>query len=130
VPVILFYIILISLAVALAGAALNVFFRDIGTMLPIVLQLMMYASPVIYPMSLVKNKLLVEHAAGEWSELLYRIYTLNPMAGIIDAFQRVVLYGQRPDIDVMWPGMLLVAVMLPLSYTTFKRAERYFADIV
>jgi len=130
VPVILFYIILTLLAVALAGAALNVFFRDIGTMLPIILQLMMYASPVIYPMSLVKHKLLVEHAAGEWSELLYRIYTLNPMAGIIDAFQRVVLYGQRPDIDVMWPGMLFVAVMLPLSYTTFKRAERYFADIV
>ncbi len=130
VPAILLYIILASLAVALAGAALNVFFRDVGTMLPILLQLMMYASPVIYPMSLVKQKLLVGHVAGDWSELLYRIYTLNPMAGIIDAFQRAVLYGQGPDVDVMWPGMLVVAFMLPLSYATFKRAERYFADVV
>ena len=62
--------------------------------------------------------------------VLYRIYTCNPMAGIIDAFQRAILYGQGPDWDVMWPGMLVVALLLPLSYASFKRAERYFADIV
>jgi lipopolysaccharide transport system permease protein len=130
VPAILLYIILASLAVALIGAALNVFYRDIGTMLPILLQLMMYASPVIYPMSLVKQKLLVGHAARDWSEFLYRVYTFNPMAGIIDAFQRAVLYGQAPDFDVIWPGLLFVAVMLPASYAIFKQAERHFADIV
>jgi lipopolysaccharide transport system permease protein len=130
VPAILLYIILASLAVALIGAAGNVFYRDIGTMLPIALQLMMYASPVIYPMALVKQKLLVEHAAGASSELLYRLYTLNPLAGIIDAFQRAVFYGQAPDWNVMWPGMLVVALLLPLSYGAFKRAERHFADIV
>jgi lipopolysaccharide transport system permease protein len=130
VPLLIIYIILASLAVALVGAALNVFYRDIGTMLPILLQLMMYASPVIYPMSLVKQKLLVDHMAGEWSGILYRIYTLNPLAGIIDAFQRVVLYGKAPDFDVMWPGMLFTALLLPFSYSAFKRAERYFADIV
>jgi len=130
IPLILLYIILASLAVALIGAALNVFYRDVGTMLPILLQLLMYASPIIYPMSLVRQKLLVDHTAGSWSEFLYRVYTLNPMAGIIDAFQRAVLYGEPPDLSVMWPGMLLVAVMLPVSYSAFKRAERYFADIV
>lgn len=130
VPAILCYIVLASLAVALIGAALNVFYRDVGAMLPISLQLMMYASPVIYPMSLVKQKLLVDQAAGSWSEFLYRLYTCNPLAGIIDAFQRVVLYDKAPDWDVMWPGMLVVATILPLSYASFKRAERHFADIV
>jgi lipopolysaccharide transport system permease protein len=130
VPAILLYIILTSLAVALIGAALNVFYRDVGTMLPILLQLGMYACPIIYPMSLVKQKLLVEHVAGGYSEFLYNLYTLNPMAGIIDAFQRVVLYGKPPDFSVMWAGMLLVAVMLPVSYSAFKRAEEHFADIV
>src|SRR5262249_22752072 len=105
-------------------------YRDIGTMLPILLQLMMYASPVIYPMSLVKQKLAAGHAAGEWSEVLYRLYTFNPMAGIIDGFQRAALYGQTPDLDVMWPGILLTVILLPVSYTIFKRAERHFADIV
>jgi len=130
VPAILLYMILASLSLAFIGAALNVFYRDVGTMLPILLQLMMYASPVIYPMSLVKRKLLVDQGAGAWSEILYRIYTCNPMAGIIDAFQRGVLHGQAPDWDVMWPGMLVVAILLPLSYAYFKRAESHFADIV
>jgi lipopolysaccharide transport system permease protein len=129
-PVLVIYIILASLAVALTGAALNVFYRDVSTMLPILLQLLMYASPVIYPMSLVKQKLMVDQIAGSWSEFIYRFYTFNPLAGIIDAFQRAILYGKGPDIDVMWPGMLLTALLLPLSYATFKRAERYFADIV
>lgn len=130
IPLLMFYTVLASLAVALIGAAINVFYRDVGTMLPILLQLLMYASPIIYPMSLVKQKLLIDHMAGDHSELLYRIYTMNPMAGIIDGFQRAILFDKPPDLDVMWPGMLLVAVMLPISYATFKRAELYFADMV
>jgi len=130
VPLLVVYIIFASLAVALAGAALNVFYRDVSTMLPILLQLMMYGSPVIYPMSLVRQKLLIYHVAGHWSDILYRLYTFNPLAGIIDAFQRTVIYGQAPDWDVMWPGLLLTLLALPLSYVAFKRAEMHFADIV
>lgn len=130
IPLIILYTILASLAIALGGAALNVFYRDVGAMLPILLQLMMYASPVIYPLTLVKNKLAVEQVAGTWSDLLFLIYTMNPLAGIIDAFQRTILYGQPPDVGVMWPGMLVTAIMLPISYAAFKHAERHFADIV
>jgi lipopolysaccharide transport system permease protein len=126
----LIYTILASLAVALAGAALNVFYRDVGAMLPILLQLIMYASPVIYPMSLVEKKLLVDRAAGPLSDFAYLLYRLNPIAGIIDGFQRAVLYGERPDINLMWPGMVFTAIMLPISYFVFKQAERHFADII
>jgi lipopolysaccharide transport system permease protein len=124
------FTILASMAVALAGAALNVFHRDVGTMLPLLLQLMMYASPVIYPMEVVRKKLLVDHAGGDWSEMLYRLYTCNPLAGIIDTFQGAVLYGRGPDWDVILPGALVVAVLLPLSYAAFKHAEQQFADVV
>jgi lipopolysaccharide transport system permease protein len=130
VPLLLVYIILAALAIALAGAALNVFYRDIGTALPIILQLVMYGSPIIYPMSLVQEKLLQEQAAGRWSDLLYFVYTLNPLAGIIDAFQRTILFDKSPDLGTMWPGMLLTALLLPLSYAAFKNAERHFADVV
>ena len=130
VPLLLVYTILASLAVALAGAAMNVFYRDVGTMLPLLLQLMMYASPLIYPLALVEKKLLVDHVAGGWSEFLFGFYTLNPLAGIIDAFQRTVLYGTSPNLAAMWPGMLLTAVALPFSYRVFKRAEKFFADVV
>ncbi|NMG28280.1 ABC transporter permease [Aromatoleum evansii] len=130
VPVIIAYTVLASLAVAFAGAAINVYYRDVGQALPVLLSLLMYASPVIYPLQLVKDKLLIQQAAGDWSGLLYTLYTLNPLAGIIDAFQSVVLRGQAPDVGAMVPGAMLVAVLLPLSYLYFKRAESYFADVI
>ena len=130
VPLIILYTLLASMTVALAGAAINVYYRDMGAALPLVLSLLMYASPVIYPLQLVKDKLLVQQAAGDWSNALYTLYTLNPLAGIIDAFQSVVLRGEPPDLMAMVPGAILVAVLLPLSYRFFKRAEAWFADVI
>ena len=130
VPVIIAYTVLAAMALAFVGAAVNVYYRDVGQALPVLLSLMMYASPVIYPLQLVKDKLLVQQDAGEWSGALYTLYTLNPLAGIIDAFQSVVLRGAPPDLKAMVPGAILVAVLLPLSYLYFKRAESYFADFI
>jgi lipopolysaccharide transport system permease protein len=130
VPVIIFYTVLAALTIGLFGAAVNVYFRDVGQGLPVLLSLLMYASPVIYPLQLVRDKLLVQQAAGEWSNLLYVAYTLNPLAGIIESFQNVVLRGIAPDWQAMLPGAVVVAVLLPLSYLYFKRAENYFADVI
>ncbi|MCK4622653.1 MAG: ABC transporter permease [Desulfuromonadales bacterium] len=130
VPVIIFYTIIISLTVSLAGAAMNVYYRDITALLPVTLSLLMYASPVIYPLSLVQKTLLENQAAGEWSQFFYTLYTMNPLVGIIDAFQSALLYGRQPDFTALWPGMILVALLLPLSHFIFKRAEAYFADVI
>jgi lipopolysaccharide transport system permease protein len=129
-PVIIFYTMLASLAIALAGAAINVYYRDVGAALPMLLSLLMYASPVIYPLDLVKDKLLTHRAAGDWSDVLYTVYTLNPLAGIIESFQNVVLRGTPPDFHSMLPGAILVGVALPISYLIFKRAESHFADVI
>lgn len=130
VPLIIAYTVLAALTIAFFGAAVNVYFRDIGQALPVLLSLLMYASPVIYPLQLVKDKLLVQQAAGEWSNALYTLYTLNPLAGIIDAFQSVVLRGTPPDLNALIPGAVAIAILLPLSYLYFKRAESYFADVI
>ncbi|MBK1714392.1 ABC transporter permease [Rubrivivax gelatinosus] len=130
VPLLVLYTVCAALALALLGAAINVHFRDVGQMLPVLLTLLMYVSPVIYPLALVERRLLVEHAGGAWSEWLYRLYTANPLAGIIDGFQRVLLLDQPPDLQAMLPGIVVVAVCLPLSYAVFKRAERHFADVI
>ena len=129
-PLIIVYTMLASLTIALAGAAINVYYRDVGAALPVLLSLLMYASPVIYPLDLVKDKLLVHRAAGEWSHTLYTLYTLNPLAGIIDSFQNVVLRGTPPDWAALIPGAVLIVATLPLSYLVFKRAEAYFADVI
>ena len=129
-PLLVLYTVLISLTVAFIGSAANVYYRDISAAVPLVLSLLMYMSPVIYPLEVVKKKLVVEHAAGEWSDALYTLYTLNPLAGLIDASQNVLLRSASPDLAAMWPGMLLVCLLLPLSYLIFKRAEVYFADVI
>jgi lipopolysaccharide transport system permease protein len=130
VPLIILYTVLAALTIAFVGAAINVYFRDVGAALPVLLSLLMYASPVIYPLQLVKDKLLVQQAAGDWSNALYTLYITNPLAGIIDAFQSTALRGQAPDFAAMIPGAILVAILLPFSYLYFKRAESYFADVI
>ena len=129
-PLIVLYVILVALSICFIGSALNVYFRDISAAMPIALSLLMYASPVIYPLSLVKRKLLEEHIAGDWSNFLYTLYTVNPLAGIIDSFQRVVLLGLPPDLPSLAPGVIVTAIVLPISYLLFKNAEAYFADII
>jgi len=129
-PLFILYTMLASLAIAFAGAAIHVYYRDVGTALPMLLSLLMYASPVIYPLDLVKDKLLVQQAAGKWSDVLYMLYTLNPLAGIIDSFQNVVLRGLPPNFSALIPGAILVAIGLPISYLFFKRAESHFADVI
>ena len=130
IPLVILYTILAALVLAMAGAAVNVFYRDIGNALPLLLSLMMYVSPIIYPLQLVKDKLLLNQAAGDWSGILYQLYLLNPMTGIIDGFQNAVLRGTAPDLATMLPGMILVAVLIPLSYSAFRHAESHFADVI
>jgi len=130
VPAIIFYTMIVALTISFFGAALNVYYRDVAQALPVALSLMMYGSPVIYPLSLVHKKLIVEQAAGVWSNDLYTLYTLNPLAGIIDSFQRVVLKGLEPDFAAIYPGLTLTLIILPFSYLFFKRAENWFADVI
>ncbi|WP_404355949.1 ABC transporter permease [Methylotuvimicrobium sp. KM1] len=130
VPAIVFYTMIVGLTISFFGAALNVYYRDVAQALPVALSLLMYCSPVIYPLSLVHKKLIVEQAAGQWSENLYTLYTLNPLAGIIDSFQRVMLKGLPPDFEPLLPGIILTFTLLPFSYLYFKRAENWFADVI
>lgn len=130
VPLIILYTMIVALTLSFIGAAVNVYYRDVGQALPVALSLLMYASPVIYPLSLVQKRLVEQEGAGEWSNLLYTLYTLNPLAGIIDGFQRVLLKGLPPDFGSMLPGFIATLILLPPSYLFFKRAETWFADII
>lgn len=129
-PLLMVYLIMACLCVNLAGAALNVFYRDVSQLLPVAISLIMYASPIIYPLSIVKRVLLESQAAGAQSNLLYHLYTMNPLVGIVDSFQNVLLLNQPPDLSVVWPGALVVAVVLPFSYGFFKHSEAGFADVI
>lgn len=114
------------LAVGLVGAglllsALQVRHRDVGLAMPVLLQLWMFASPILYPLSLVRDRL---------PEPLYWLYLLNPVAGIVDTFRRALLFAQPPDPLALGLGAGVVAVLLPTAYIYFKLRERTLADTV
>jgi lipopolysaccharide transport system permease protein len=116
IPLILAVQLALSLGLGLAGAALNVFYRDVKHLITLGLQIWLYASPIIYPVSLVP-------------ENLRRVYFLNPMAGVIEAYRSVLLYQKLPDSSLAFSALMSAAVLL-LGYLFFKRVERQFADVV
>ena len=105
-----------SLACSLVLSAVHVRFRDVGVALPMALQLLMFVSPVLYPLGLVP--------AG-WRSL----YMLNPLAGLVDAFRRSVL-GLPLDDTALAVAVVITAVALPSAYLIFKHAEVSVADVI
>jgi len=106
-----------ALAVTLVLASVQVRFRDIGVALPVLVQLWMFASPVIYPLSVVPE------GWRSW-------YLLNPMAGIVTASRDILLRGGTPDAGPIVVATVVTAVALPAAYLFFKRAEATMADVI
>jgi lipopolysaccharide transport system permease protein len=117
VPVLLLLQITFTLAVILVTSAVQVRFRDIGHAMPLLVQLWMFASPVAYPLESVPER-------------LRTIYLLNPMAGLIDSYRRVLLHGTLPDFGYLAVAASVSLVLVCLAYLLFKRAERTFADVI
>ena len=106
----------VVLAVGFPLAALNVRYRDVRLALPLAMQLWLFASPVVYPSSLVE---------GGWKY----VYALNPMSTVLDGFRWSVAGGPAPGSEALVSAAVVVVVLVAgLSY--FARAERSFADVV
>lgn len=116
-PLIVIIQILLSYGLSLIGSAVNVFFRDVRFVIPLALQIWLYASPVIYPVSAVP-------------ESLRTVYFLNPMAVLIDSYRRIILFGQLPDWGWLGFTAIVSIAVLILGYGFFKRAESRFADLI
>ena len=115
-PVFLLLALATALGVGLWLSALNVKYRDFQYTVPFLIQIWMFASPVVYPSSLVPESLRV------W-------YGLNPMAGVIEGFRWALLGTGAPSAMVLVSvGMVIVLLVSGMFY--FRRMERYYADIV
>jgi lipopolysaccharide transport system permease protein len=115
-PVILGIQVALILGIGIGCAALNVFYRDVDPLLRLGLQIWFYASPIIYPVSMVPE---------EWRSF----YFLNPMAGVIEGYRDVLLNGRLPGLYLL-PSAIMALIILVLGYWFFKRVEFQFADIV
>jgi lipopolysaccharide transport system permease protein len=117
-PLFVILALLTALAAGLWLGALNVLYRDVGSILPFLIQILMFLSTVMYPLSKFNN-----------NEALKIICSLNPMTGAIEGF-RWALYGHRFDTTYFWYSVGAVAIMLVGGLIFFKRMERTFADVV
>jgi len=107
----------LATACSLFLSAMQVRFRDIGVAMPLLLQLWMFATPVVYPLSAVPER-------------LRGFYALNPLVGVIENFRRAVLQGVAPDFYSLTISAVVAAILLPLTYLYFKRVEATMADII
>lgn len=105
-----------ALGVGTFLSALNVAYRDVGYITPFMVQLWMYATPVVYPVSIVPEK---------WRWAL----SLNPMAGLIDGY-RSALFGKPLDELTLGISSIVSLVTLAAGLFYFKKVERRFADII
>jgi len=115
-PALVALVTLLALGMGMATSALNVKYRDVGVMMPLLLQLWMFASPVVYPVSALPPG---------WQ----RLYSLNPLVGVIEGF-RASLLGRGFDWTALGVSTAVAAALLLYAAFSFRRMETHFADIV
>lgn len=115
-PLFVILVTLLAIGIGMAVAALNVRYRDVRYALPFLVQLWMFASPVIYPTSIMPAK---------WKWLL----VINPLTGIIEGF-RSALFGKAFDWPVIASSGVVSLVFVFASAYFFRRVEDSFADVV
>jgi lipopolysaccharide transport system permease protein len=116
-PVFVLLTVATALSVSLWLSALYVKYRDVGSTIPLLIQIWMFASPVVYSVSMVP-----EH----WRLL----YGLNPMVGVIEGFRWALLGKSSPDYEVLIMSAAVIAVLFWGGLIFFKRMEQSFADII
>ena len=116
-PVLVVLLVLLSISLGAFFAALNVKYRDMRYVIPFLLQLLMFATPIIYPASMVPERF-------QW------LLALNPLSGLIEAFRSVVVPSHVLDWNLLMLSIAITGVLFVTSVAYFKRAEKAFADIV
>jgi len=109
----------LALSLGLILGIFNVFLRDVAQIIPIVLQVWFWFTPIVYPISIIPEK---------YHQLLM---VLNPMFSITNAYQMIIVYGKAPPLD---SGLVMVSVLtlalLALSLFLFRRATEEMVDVL
>lgn len=107
----------LTCAVTLLTSATNVFYRDVAPVVTISLQLMLYLTPVAYPLSTVP-------ARYRW------FFVLNPLTAIIEGTRDAFVFNRPPDWGLVGVATAIIATLLAGALVLFKTLDRYFADVI
>jgi lipopolysaccharide transport system permease protein len=117
VPLLILIEMALAVGMVMLGSAMNVFARDLRLAVPLGVQLWLFVTPVMYPLSAVPGNL------RPW-------YLLNPLTGLIENFHRVLAFGEPPDIQLLVPSIASALLMLIVGWWYFGSVERRFADVI
>ncbi len=117
VPLLAVFALLVALSIGVWLAALNVRFRDVAYTTPFIVQLLMFASPIGYPSTIIPKS-------------LRALYGLNPIAGLVEAFRWSAAGSRTHPLGQLAVSIGVTAVLLVGGLVFFGRTERSFADII
>jgi lipopolysaccharide transport system permease protein len=114
-PAVVLLTVMVTLGIGYTLAALTVLFRDLRHTVPFLIQILMFMSPLIYPVRMFSPPV-------QW------ILALNPMSGVIEAFRSCIL-GTPWNLQTLASSVVMGVTMLAFGLFYFRRTERVFADI-
>lgn len=110
-------VVMLALGISMLLSALNVRFRDVKYVVPFALQIWLFVTPIIYPVSMVPER--------------YRLLlAMNPMTGYVEAFRALAIDGKPMDWTLLAISLALTLAVFLAGLAYFRRAERYFADLI
>ena len=117
-PLLFVGVFVMATGASLLLAGLNVYYRDFRNALPFLMQLWLFASPVVYPATVIPET---------WQPLYALV---NPAAGWLDSMRRVLTVGELPDPKLLVPSLVSTVVLAYVGLRLFRRLEPNFADVV
>jgi lipopolysaccharide transport system permease protein len=116
-PLFFVLLLLFTAGFTLATSGINVFYRDVNPVVQIALQLWLYLTPVAYPLATVP-------ARYKW------LFVLNPLSAIIEGFRAALVFNRPPDVALTLLSGAVIAALFAVSFITFKKMDKYFADVI
>ena len=116
-PLLILITLSLAVGIGLFLGTLNVFIRDIGQVMEVILNFWFWLTPVVYMMSIVPEK-------------YHALFMLNPMTGVVMGYQNVLLYDKAPNLNILLYPSVVAAISLILAMILFYKAKEEMADVL
>jgi lipopolysaccharide transport system permease protein len=116
-PIVLLPLVLLSLGVGWFFSALGAYIKDIVHIMGVFVQVLMYMTPIFYPVSQIP-------------EYLRWVFFLNPISNVVEDMRRIMIWGQMPDWKLLLVGTVISGVLAYLGHIFFQKTRGGFADVI
>ncbi|GAA5523456.1 polysialic acid transport protein KpsM [Microbulbifer aestuariivivens] len=106
-----------SLGIGMLCAVINVFVRDVAQVIPVLLQIWFWLTPIVYPVNIIPKK-------------YHDVMAMNPVAPLVGAYQDVIVHGKSVDIESLLPVLMLSITLVIFSFYIFRRASSEMVDVL